>query len=158
MQGILFAIIAGVFISLQTVFNTKVSEKVGLWATTVLVLGLGFFTSLPLFIIIDGTNLLDIGHMNKIYLLSGVFGVILVYCIMQAIRHLGPAYAVSIILVAQLTLAVFIDTFGWFDFIPIPFSLNKFLGLGIMIAGIIVFKLKPSLILKEEVKEKNKGL
>ncbi|MGE6256820.1 DMT family transporter [Heyndrickxia sporothermodurans] len=142
-QGIMFAIVAGAFVSLQTVFNARASEKVGSWATTVIVFGLGFFTSFLFFIIMDDTNLFNLGNMNKIYLLSGVFGVVLVFCIMQAIRLLGPAYAISIILVAQLTLAVFIDTFGWFNFKVIPFSLNKFIGLGIMIAGIIVFKMKP---------------
>ncbi|MFJ7941076.1 DMT family transporter [Peribacillus sp. NPDC096622] len=68
----------------------------------------------------EDKNLLAIGHINKLYLLSGVLGVLLDYCIMQAICHLGPAYAISIVLVAQLTMAVLIDTLGWFGFEKAP--------------------------------------
>ncbi|AOH54608.1 hypothetical protein ABE28_009625 [Peribacillus muralis] len=142
MQGILFGIIAGVFISIQTVFNAQLSEKIGSWATTAIVLGLGFISSFTMFKIMDDTSLLAIGRVNKLYLLSGVMGVVLVYCIMQAIRILGPAYAISIVLVSQLTMAVLIDSFGWFSFGKVPFTMNKLIGLGIMIAGILVFKMK----------------
>lgn len=142
MKGILFAVMAGVFISLQTIFNTRVSGKVGLWATTTLVLGLGFFTSFLMFIIMDDTRLFAVRNVNKIYLFGGFLGVGVVFCIMQAIRMLGPAYAISIVLVSQIFLAVLIDTFGWFGFETISFTMNKLVGLALMIAGIIVFKLK----------------
>ncbi|WP_419393046.1 DMT family transporter [Cytobacillus praedii] len=142
MKGILFAVMAGVFISLQTIFNTRVSGKVGLWATTTLVLGLGFFTSFLMFIIMDDTRLFAVRNVNKIYLFGGILGVGVVFCIMQAIRMLGPAYAISIVLVSQIFLAVLIDTFGWFGFETISFTMNKLVGLALMIAGIIVFKLK----------------
>ena len=49
MFGIGLAIIAGILISLQNVFNARVSEKTGPWATTSLVLGLGLVCSLPVF-------------------------------------------------------------------------------------------------------------
>lgn len=150
MQGILFGVIAGVFISLQTVFNAQVSEKVGSWATTTLVLGLGFVSSYTMFMIMDDTSLLALGHVNKLYLSSGVLGVMLVYFIMQAIRLLGPAYAISIVLVAQLIMAVFIDTFGWFGFETAPFTMNKLFGIGIMVAGIIMFKMKRNVIQKND--------
>jgi len=141
MQGILFAILAGIFISLQTVFNTRVSEKVGSWATTTLVLGLGFLTSLPFFIVLDDTSLLSIGNGNKLYLFGGVLGVVLVYSIMKGISILGPAYSISIVLVSQISLAVLIDTFGWFGFEKIPLTASKLLGLALMVLGIFVFKL-----------------
>jgi uncharacterized membrane protein YdcZ (DUF606 family) len=33
MLGVLFSLIAGILISLQTIFNTRVSGKIGLWET-----------------------------------------------------------------------------------------------------------------------------
>lgn len=141
MQGILFAILAGIFISLQTVFNTRVSEKVGSWATTTLVLGLGFLTSLPFFIVFDDRSLLSFGNVNRLYLFGGVLGVVLVFSIMKGISILGPAYSISIVLVSQIAIAVLIDTFGWFGFEKIPLTLSKFLGLALMVLGIFVFKL-----------------
>ena len=141
MQGIFFAILAGIFISLQTVFNTRVSEKVGSWATTTLVLGLGFLTSLPFFIVLDDSSLLSFGNVNRLYLFGGVLGVVLVFSIMKGISILGPAYSISIVLVSQISLAILIDTFGWFGFEKIPLTSSKLLGLTLMVLGIFVFKL-----------------
>ncbi|TDL31918.1 DMT family transporter [Jeotgalibacillus sp. S-D1] len=154
-EGLLFAIMAGLFISLQTVFNARVSDKAGSWATTVLVLGIGLVTSLPMFFIMDDTRLFDLGGVNKIYLLSGVIGVGLVFCIMQGIRLLGPAYAISLVLVSQLTLAVLIDTFGWFGFSPVPFTINKLAGLGLLIVGIVVFKIEKKPHFRDHQAEKS---
>nr|WP_275695480.1 DMT family transporter [Fredinandcohnia sp. SECRCQ15] len=137
----MFAILAGFFISLQTIFNTRVSEKVGSWATTTFVLGLGFLTSLPIFIAIEDTPLFSIGNVNKLYLFGGVLGVFLVFSIMKGISSLGPAYSMSIILISQIASAILIDTFGWFGFEKVPFTPNKFWGLSLMVLGVLVFKL-----------------
>jgi len=141
MQGILFALLAGIFISLQTVFNTRVSEKVGSWATTTFVLGLGFLTALPIFIAIDDTSLFSIGNVNKLYLFGGVLGVVLVYSIMKGISSLGPAFSISIVLISQIGLAVLIDAFGWFGFEKLPLTPSKIIGLSLMVIGVLVFKL-----------------
>jgi transporter family-2 protein len=45
-------------------------------------------------------------------------------------------------LVAQLTIAVIIDTLGWFGFATNPLTVNNMIGLGLMMMGIFVFKLK----------------
>ncbi|MED2217134.1 EamA-like transporter family protein, partial [Bacillus thuringiensis] len=41
MIGFSLAILAGILISLQSVFNAKVHENVGQWLTTTCVLGIG---------------------------------------------------------------------------------------------------------------------
>jgi bacterial/archaeal transporter family-2 protein len=150
MQGIMFAVLAGIFISLQTIFNTRVSEKVGSWATTTFVLGLGFLTSLPIFIALDDRSILSFGNVNRLYLFGGVLGVVLVFSIMKGISILGPAYSISIVLISQIASAVLIDTFGWFGFEKTPLTFSKFLGLALMVLGVLVFKLnkKSNKILK----------
>ncbi|KAA0781675.1 DMT family transporter, partial [Bacillus sp. BB081] len=45
MIGFSLAILAGILISLQSVFNTKVNENVGQWLTTTCVLGIGLISS-----------------------------------------------------------------------------------------------------------------
>ncbi|MBY6773846.1 DMT family transporter, partial [Clostridium botulinum] len=37
MMGIIYAIISGISMSLQGVFNTKLGEKIGIWETNVIV-------------------------------------------------------------------------------------------------------------------------
>ncbi|WP_079479271.1 DMT family transporter [Halobacillus salinus] len=149
MFGITLAIVAGVFISMQNVFNTRISEKGGSWATTTIVLGIGLMVSIPVFFIMDDANLLDLGGINPIYLLGGVFGVGIVYGLMRGMQELGPAYAVSIVMVSQLAMASSVNTFGLFGFEEMDFTIQKGIGLGLLVAGVLIFKLGGKLRLLE---------
>ncbi|RXT01917.1 DMT family transporter [Ammoniphilus sp. CFH 90114] len=142
MQGILFSLMAGVFICLQSVFNANASMKIGLWQTNVIVHGLGFIVSLLIFMIIRDGSLSQLQDVNKLYLLGGAFGVLIIFSVMKGITFLGAAYAVAIILISQLLLAFFIDSFGWFGVEKMPLTTNKIMGIVIMIVGILVFQYK----------------
>ncbi|PLR92560.1 DMT family transporter [Bacillus sp. T33-2] len=142
MQGVLFSLLAGILISLQSIFNTRVSEKLGLWQTNTLVHGIGFMASFILFLIIRDGSISRISEVNKVYLLGGVFGAVIVYSVMRGIAGLGPAYSVSIMLVSQLIMALVIDSLGLFGTEKIMFTANKAVGIAVMIIGILIFKLK----------------
>lgn len=128
--------------SLQGVFNTRVSEKVGLWETNVFVQGTGFIVTLVILLIVGNGNIKAIKQVNKLYLLGGFLGAIIIFSVMQGITKMGPTCSIAIILVAQLLSAGVIDRFGMFGAQQIKFALSKFIGIGIMIAGIIIFKWK----------------
>lgn len=140
MLGILYAIISGVSMSLQGVFNTRLSEKVGLWLTNAIVQGIGFVITLILVFIIKDKNISNLNYCKKIYLLGGVLGVIIIFTVMQGIKLLGVTHCIAIILIAQLIAAAVIDFFGLFDSPKINFTLNKIMGIVLMIIGIIVLK------------------
>ncbi|MGG3852237.1 DMT family transporter, partial [Brevibacillus agri] len=144
MQGILFSLLAGVFICLQSVFNAQASDKLGLWQTNAIVHGLGFLVSLAVFAIVRDGDWQKIGEVNKLYLLGGVFGALIVFSVMKGITLIGPTYSVSILLISQLLVALLIDSLGLFGVEKVPLGANKLLGIGIMIAGVLVFKLKSS--------------
>lgn len=140
MLGIIFSIIAGIAMSIQGVFNTRLSEKIGVWETSTIVQGSAFIIALIVMWIFGKGNIMDIRSANKLYLLGGVLGVIITFTVMMGIADLGPTYSIATILVAQLLAAAAIDAFGLFSSEKIPFSLHHFLGVGIMILGIIIFK------------------
>ncbi|WP_350343614.1 DMT family transporter [Proteinivorax tanatarense] len=142
MLGIIYSILAGVFISVQSAFNANVSAKIGGAETTAIVHGVGFLASLILVFFLKGGDITKIGDVNKIYLLGGVLGVGIVFSAMKGVSLLGAAFSISILLVAQLLVAVAIDTFGLFGMEKIPLSFNKPVGLLIMIAGVLVFQSK----------------
>ena len=50
-----------------------------------------------------------IKEVNKLYLSGGLLGVIIIFTVMKGIKSLGPTYAISTILVAQLLSAALID-------------------------------------------------
>jgi len=144
MLGIIIAIISGVSMSLQGVFNTRLSDTVGLWETNVIVQGIGLIVTFIVMLLAGDGNIKAAKDANKIYLLGGVLGAVIIYTVMKSISTLGTTYAIGIILIAQLTAAAVIDHFGWFspDGCNAVCGIKEIIGIAIMIVGIIVFKWK----------------
>lgn len=140
MIAVIFAIISGISMSLQGVFDTRLSEKIGLWETTVLVQGIALILSLLITFFYGKGSYSAIKEVNKLYLLGGVLGVIITFTVMKSIGSLGPTYAIGLILISQLVAAALIDAFGLFDSERLTFHLKDILGIIIMIIGIIIFK------------------
>ena len=142
MIGFLFSIIAGISMSIQGVFNTRLSEKIGTWQTNVFVQGTAFILALFILIIFKGGDFSNIKHVNKLYLTGGVFAVIITFTVMQGIKMIGITTAVSTILVAQIVAAALIDCSGICGSNSVRFDITKLIGLITMILGIIIFKYK----------------
>ncbi|CEG27089.1 DMT family transporter [Bacillus sp. B-jedd] len=142
LKGILFSLLAGVFITLQSVFNTNVSSKAGLWLTTAVVHFVGLIGSVAIYMLVRDGSIKSLLEVNKLYLLGGIFGVIIVFSVMQGFTHAGPAFSVSVLLISQLMIALLINTFGFFGVEPIPLSLNKIIGVCVMIGGVLIFQFK----------------
>jgi transporter family-2 protein len=142
MLGVILSIVAGVAMSLQGVFNTRLGDKIGTWETNVIVQATGLILSLIALFIAGSGSFKNIKDANKLYLLGGALGVIIIITVMTGIKSLGPTCAISIILVAQLTAAAIIDAFGLFDSTKVAFGTTKIIGVIVMIAGILIFKWK----------------
>lgn len=138
--GLLLAFVAGALISLQNIFNSRVNERAGSWATTTWVLGLGALASLLFGWLLDGKQMFMLEHMKPWYWVSGVMGVGVVTCLMEGIKRLGPTYAVSIITASQLGLALLCDSQGWLGLEKIPLTSHQWIGVLVILGGIIVFK------------------
>lgn len=138
--GFSLATLAGILISLQSVFNVKVNENVGQWLTTACVLGIGFISSILFYIITENSINIKVYTTNYLFYVSGLFGIGLIICIMGAIKSLGPAYTVLISLITQLVVALSIDTFGLFGMEIVPLQINKLVGIGLLIFGVGIFK------------------
>ncbi len=128
--------------SLQGVFNTRVSEKMGIWETNVFVQGTGLIVTLLVLLMAGNGNFKAIKEVNRLYLLGGILGAVIIFSVMKGIANMGPTYSISTILVAQLLAAGLIDSFGMFGAHQIKFTVSKFIGVGVMILGIIIFKWK----------------
>ena len=143
MMGVIFSIIAGAAMSIQGVFNTRLSDKIGLYESNAFVQGTAFILSLIVMLFMGNGSLkgiFDIG--NKLYLLGGAIGIIITITVMLGIKNLSPTVAISIILISQLIVAALIDRFGLFDSEKITFHWSHYLGIAMMLGGVILFKLK----------------
>lgn len=142
MLGIIFSIIAGLAMTLQGIFNTRLSDKIGTLESNTFAQGTGFLIALTILTFSSRNGFKHIKEANKLYLLGGVLGVIILFTVMKGIKSLGPTCSIAIILISQLSSAALIDSIGLFDSEAIKFGLTKLIGLVIMIIGIVIFKWK----------------
>jgi transporter family-2 protein len=140
MFGIICAIISGIAMSIQGVFNTRLGEKIGVWETTLLFQIIALVLSLIIFLFLGDGNYSNLKDSNKLYLLGGALGVVITFTVIKSVSSMGPTFGIGIILISQLLAAALIDAFGLFGSERLRFSLNHFLGIAIMIAGIVIFK------------------
>ncbi|SHJ86671.1 transporter family-2 protein [Hathewaya proteolytica DSM 3090] len=141
-MGIIIAMISGMLMSIQGVFNTNVTKKIGLWETNLIVQGIALITTVVIYFIFRKGNWSEIGNVGKLYFTGGIIGTFITATVVVAMKALSPSCAVSVILISQLISAAAIDYFGWFGIERMAFGLNKFIGVLLLVIGVIVFKYK----------------
>ena len=140
MSGVIFSIIAGAAMSVQGVMNTRLGDKVGLYEANAIVQGTAFLLSVIAVWLMGKGSFRGVWDVNKFYLLGGVLGLVITVTVMLGIGKLSPTVAISVILISQLTVAALIDAFGLMGSEKVAFGWNKFLGMALMIGGVLVFK------------------
>jgi len=139
--GILLALLAGLLMSVQGVFNTRIMDSSNMWTTNSWVHFTAFITSIIIWFFSGRENLLSVFNVsNKFYLLSGVIGALITFTVIKSISGLGPAYATMLILIAQLVVSCLIEALGLFGTEKVCFEWSKLIGVALMIAGIVVFQ------------------
>ncbi|WP_053366577.1 DMT family transporter [Bacillus sp. FJAT-27245] len=138
--GLVLAAASGALLSVQNVFNSKVSVRAGTIATTTLVLFLGFLASFLIGLAVEGKSMFALNNMQPWYWFSGMLGVGVVICVVQAVMRLGPTYGISIVMVSQLVYALIMDSLGLMGLEKVDFSAKHLVGVLVIVAGIIVFK------------------
>ncbi len=142
MFGLIIAVISGISMTLQGIFNTRLNEKIGIWETTTLIQGIAFACSFLIAFLFGEGSYSNLKNANKFYLVSGALGVIITFTVIKSVSLMGPAVGIGIILISQLLSAALINAFGLFGSEKINFSFNNFIGIFLMIIGIIIFQWK----------------
>lgn len=142
MIGWIMAVIAGAAMSVQGVMNTRLSEKIGLMESNAYVQGTAFLLSMLAAVLFGKGSFQKILTVPSLYWFGGVLGLVITLTVMVSIGQLSPTIAISVILITQLLTAALIDAFGVMESEKAAFSWNKYLGLILMIAGVVLFKLK----------------
>lgn len=141
MVGFFIALLSGSLMSIQGVFNTKVTENSSMWAANTFVQFTAFLLSLLIWLAADRTSFSQvIAVQPKYFLLGGAMGTFITYTVIKSMDGLGPAKAVMLIVIAQLIVAYLIELFGMFGVEKQPFSWRKLIGALVAIAGFVIFK------------------
>ncbi len=141
MIGFFIAMLSGALMSVQGVFNTKVTESTSMWVANTFVQFTAFLICLAAWLVTDRSSLRAVFEVEpKYFLLGGVMGAFITLTVIKSMDTLGPAKAVMLIVIAQLIVAYLIELFGLFGVEKQPFVWRKAIGALVAIAGFIVFK------------------
>jgi len=141
MIGFLIAMLSGALMSIQGVFNTKVTDATSLWVANAFVQFSALVVCLVAWAVTDRSPLLAVFEVKPRYvLLGGIMGAFITLTVIKSMEALGPAKAVMLIVIAQLIIAYLIELLGWFGVERQPFSWRKLIGALIAVSGFIVFK------------------
>ncbi len=143
MIGFLIALLSGALMSVQGVFNTKVTETTGMWVSNAWVQLTAFLVCILGWLIAGRDDILSLGKVEPRYLLlGGVIGAGITLTVIKSVDALGPAKAALLIVIAQLFVAYLIELFGLFGVDKEPFSWRKIGGLVLALIGISIFQWK----------------
>lgn len=142
MWGFILAVVSGLLMSVQGVFNTQVTQKSGLWIAAAFVQITAFIVCIIAWLVTGREGTLgDIFHIESKYmLLGGVMGAFITITVVKALEGLGPARSAMIIVIAQLLCSYIIELFGWFGIEQSSFEWKKLIGMAAAVTGIILFK------------------
>jgi bacterial/archaeal transporter family-2 protein len=138
MKGFIFAFLGGAFITLQGVANAQISEDTGTWQAASLTQFTGFLASLIILMFIRDKKWKGLKQVKPLYLTSGSFAAIIIFGNVVSIQYIGVTLTISATMIAQLCVTFLIDGKGWFGIVKQKMRLPQFLGIAMMIAGVII--------------------
>ena len=115
MIGILIAILSGILMSVQGVFNTDVTKQSSLWVANSWVQFTALAVCLVAWGITDRSSFAALWKVQPKYvLIGGIIGAFITLTVVKSMHTLGPAQAVLFIVIAQMISAYVIELFGLF--------------------------------------------
>jgi bacterial/archaeal transporter family-2 protein len=141
MRGFLFAFLGGAFITLQGVANTRISQDIGTWQAATVTQFTGFLMAMLILMFIRDKKWKKFKQVNPLYLTGGAFGAVIIFSNVEAIQKIGVTLSIAVILISQLGLTFVIDGNGWFDLKKKKMRLPQFIGIGMMVIGVVILRL-----------------
>ncbi|MGV3489089.1 MAG: DMT family transporter [Tuberibacillus sp.] len=138
MKGLIIALLAGGFITLQGVVNTQMSNDIGTWQTATITQLTSFTTMFIVVLLLRDKNWKHLRHVKPLYLSGGLFGSFIITSNVTAFQYIGATLTISPMLIAQLGLTFVIDSLGWFGFPKQKIRLPQMIGIGLMITGVCI--------------------
>ena len=143
MIGFFIALISGALMSIQGVFNTQVTKSSSIWVASAFVQFTALLVCLAAWLVSDRSSFAALLKLEPRYmLLGGAIGAFITYTVIKGMEMLGPARAVMLIVIAQLIVAYVIELLGLFGTEKQPLEWRKVIGMGIAVAGVVIFKWK----------------
>ncbi len=140
---IIIGLIGGLAVGLQGPLSGIMSRTLGPNSATFIIHFSGALASGLLLLLARGENIRQWREVPWYALVSGVLGVILYLTFSHTLPRIGATGAIALLIMAQLSLTVVIDHFGWFGVLQRSIDLTKLVGAGLLLAGAYLLVRQP---------------
>lgn len=138
---LIWAALAGAFIPVMAILNGRLGKSMGeALHASVILFGVGFLFCLTVALVLTKSlpNAADLANAKPIEYLGGfIVGFYVISATLLAPR-IGLANFIVCAVSAQIIISVVIDHFGLLGAMVRPVSMTRLVGIGLLIAGIIV--------------------
>lgn len=139
-MGFIIALISGVLMSVQGVFNTQVTKETSMWVSNSWVQVSAFIVCIGAWFFTDKKSFMGLLNVSPKYLLlGGAIGAFITYTVIKSMDMMGPAKAVMIIVISQIVSAYLIELIGLFGVEKADFQWQKFLWAAVAAVGVFMF-------------------
>lgn len=132
-------LIVGAAISIQGGINNKISQSSGFIEMVVIVHLSGLVIALGIYFISGEPSFDFVRKINLYSVITGVFGVIIVFGFAKSIGFNGIVQTVLFSVLAQMVLSKVIDHFGLFGVTKVPINTMQVVSMLLMITGVTLF-------------------
>ncbi len=144
---LIWAALAGAFIPVMAILNGRLGKSMGeALHASVILFGVGFLFCLTVALVLTKSlpQAADLANTKPIEYLGGfIVGFYVISATLLAPR-IGLANFIVCAVSAQIIISVVIDHFGLLGAMVRPVSMTRLLGIGLLIAGIIVTQISDS--------------
>lgn len=131
------AALSGMLVAIMVLANGILTEYIGNTQSVLFVNSLGLFV-MASFVILTRVKWQTIKGLNFFYLLGGVTGIVTVYATNVSFLELGATVTLMISMIGRILTSSLIDHFGLMGMERYPFKPLKLVGIGIMVAGLLL--------------------
>ncbi len=142
--GILFALLAGVFITTQGSINGILGSQFGVVPTicatvAVQIVLLGILLFLRRDLALKFTGLMVQTESLKYGIAVGLLGFGIMTTLIISVMRVGPLFAFAIVVFSQLVTSMIIEHYGFFEVAKRSISTSRIGGLALILLGIVFF-------------------
>ncbi|QQK76815.1 DMT family transporter [Salicibibacter cibarius] len=146
---VLIPLIGGIFVSLQGTLNGNLGKKVGTIESTYLSFFTGSILLTMIIIFLGDGNIFRITEVPAWQLLCVIFGFIFIFVMAFSVPKIGVTATNATIVIGQLVTSMVVDHFGWFGSDVIPFTIERFIGVLLMIAALYFIYMESAMVKKK---------
>lgn len=145
--GLMIALFAGIFISVQSAINGMVGSKVGVMPVVmipvsyqVIIYVVALLSTKKTYVAL--TEITTYPAAWWYLILSAFLGIGIMLTLTLSVMKIGPLLGLAVVVFSQLGMSMVIEHFGFFEMTKRTLSMNRVVGLGLMILGVVFFARK----------------